>query len=142
MCGHVLMCPFLDGVRSTPPISQSPTVQNKAVQFEDGTRPRSPEDRQHRRRHRTSSVSTDRPPTSNPFQEQPTRKKRSQSVSRAGSDSEDTVILPDRFDKDGRLKENSSSRITDRIENALNGRTAGSLLKKLFQDSSNDRRGR
>lgn len=122
-------------------------VQNKAVQFDDQPLivPSSSGSDSNRHRDRANSVSGDNhrhsSSTSSSRRHKSSRKERSQSLSRttgtAGSDSDNTIILPDRFDKYGRPKDNNNNvenRIGDRIESILNGRAAGNFFKRIFND--------
>lgn len=137
---------FSDRLRAQTPgpgHMPSPVVQNKAVQFDDQpsiaptSSSGSNSNRRERHRDRANSISGDHHRQSSSRRHNSSRKERSQSLSRtgrAGSDSDETIILPDRFDKYGRPKENVDARIGDRIESILNGRAAGNFFKRIFND--------
>jgi hypothetical protein len=54
------------------------------------------------------------------------------------TDSDETIFLPDRFDKYGRKKpEKGEDLLADKLEELLSGKgSAGQLLKGLFGESS------
>ena len=142
-------CTDADGLKthtSIPP--PPPPPQNKGVQFNTVTEAVTPGGSKHLHRDRTGDTedygfppsSNDRSRHSHHHDQQPSssssstsRKDRSQPVAQPGeSDSEDTIVLPDRFDKYGRPVENRDARVGDRLENILNGRAAGSFFRRIF----------
>ena len=119
----------------------STLAPSKSVMFNvDGDR--KPRGKQHRRR-RTSDAGLD-PAVNQSTTSLPERKHRPKTRSRPRSvspvHSEDTMVLPDRFDSDGRPKRGATgpgdgARLEDRLEEILNGKRASNFFKKIFNDS-------
>ena len=145
-----------DGLRGQGPGGpSSPGSPPKTVQFDEARNQSTsaPLDDDHHHRHHTkdhhatskkenSSRSDGRRPsrTDPPSQQRhhdddrrsskPSRNARAADVM---SDSDETIELPERFDTHGRPLNGSSVRgIGERIENVLNGRAAGNLLRRVF----------